>query len=61
MKRTKEIPSATGLGLFAKEEIKEGEYIEYTGDIITTKEADSLKKARSLPQTPPLPEKCAMR
>jgi len=40
--------SATGLGLFAKEEIKEGEYIEYTGDIITTKEADCLKKARYL-------------
>jgi SET domain-containing protein len=56
MKRTTEIHkeavavkrSKTGLGLFAKQTLTPGMFIEYKGDIITNKEADSMNGARYL-------------
>jgi uncharacterized protein len=55
-RRTKAIPrehlrvgkSKTGLGLFATALISPGEYIEYVGEIIPTKEANAMKGARYL-------------
>lgn len=56
MRRTKPIPlsslkvkrSSAGLGLFATSTISPGEYIEYTGEIITTEKANSMVGARYL-------------
>ncbi|KKS38595.1 MAG: SET domain-containing protein [Parcubacteria group bacterium GW2011_GWD2_42_14] len=56
MRRTKPIPkkllrvrrSKSGLGLFATDTIASGMYIEYTGPIISTKEANTLLGARYL-------------
>lgn len=55
-KRTIPIPSErlivrrskSGLGLFAREPIYAGMYIEYRGEIITTKKADSMTGAKYL-------------
>jgi SET domain-containing protein len=56
MRRTKPIPktslkikrSSAGLGLFATTPISPGEYIEYTGEIITTEKANKMVGARYL-------------
>ena len=56
VKRTHPIPhshlqvkrSRAGLGLFAKEKIKKGAYIEYIGKIISNEKAESMKGARYL-------------
>jgi hypothetical protein len=56
MRRTRTIPrdalrvgkSTTGLGLFAVRDIEPGMYVEYTGTLMPTAEANKLRAARYL-------------